>query len=213
MREIISRLGFLNVINPLKLAYDYNISLKHLDNRILLTTLLEISPQEGTDQIKEHPRTEVSVLTFYGALHRIVAVKREETLLFTYCDFGQQTSIVAWGLRRDAVKKFLVGTSPIDRGMYRIVRMHREMEQNGTFSRGPIELQYTTHLKNMKQIRRTNAAAAADATTTTALNSPVAITRKSLAIEETSASMALPAERESTVEEAPKERLVNEQDQ
>ena len=39
-REVTSRLGYLNVINPLKLSFDYHISMKHLDERILLTLLL-----------------------------------------------------------------------------------------------------------------------------------------------------------------------------
>ena len=152
-REIINRLGCLNVFNPLKLAFDYKISMLHLDERILLTTLLEIGPQEGTEAIREDPRTDVSILTFYGALHRIVAQARSDKLLFTYLDFGVQSQVVAWNLRRDAIKKFLVGTKPIDKAMYRIVGMHREMEKHGTLSRGPIELQYTNHFKIMKNIR------------------------------------------------------------
>ena len=39
-REVISRLGCLNVLNPLKLSMDYYISMKHLDERILLQLLL-----------------------------------------------------------------------------------------------------------------------------------------------------------------------------
>ena len=33
---IISRLGYLNVLNPLKVAFDYVIHLQYLDNRVLL---------------------------------------------------------------------------------------------------------------------------------------------------------------------------------
>lgn len=150
-RLILKRLGCLNVLNPLKLALDYKISMLHLDERILLTTMLEISPQEGTDQIREDPKTDVSVLTFYGALHRIVAMERGDNLLFTYLETGVATNVVAWSLRRDALKKFLVGTKPVDRALFRVVGMYREMEKNHTLSRGPIELQYMTHLKIMKK--------------------------------------------------------------
>lgn len=153
-RLILKRLGCLNVLNPLKLALDYKISMLHLDERILLTTLLEISPQEATDQIREDPKTDVSVLTFYGALHRIVAMERDDNLLFTYLETGVASNVVAWSLRRDALKKFLVGTKPVDRALFRVVGMYREMEKNNTLSRGPIELQYTTHLKIMKKNMR-----------------------------------------------------------
>jgi len=154
-REILSRLGCLNVINPLKLALNYLIPMLCMDYRILLTTLLEISPQEGTEQIREDPKTDVSVLTFYGALHRIIAVSRPDVLRFNYLDFGVQFgSMVAWGLRRDAIKKFLVGTYPIDKSMFRIIGMYREMEKHGTLTRGPIELQYANHLKLTKNIKK-----------------------------------------------------------
>ena len=153
-REILNRLGPLNVLNPLKLALNYVIPMTHLDYRVLLTTLLEISPQEGTDQIREDNKTDVSVLTFYGALHRIIAVSRPEILRFTYLDFGVQSQVVAWGMRRDALKKFLVGTTPYDKSMFRIVGMFREMEKHNTLSRGPIELQYTNHFKIMKNHRK-----------------------------------------------------------
>eukprot|EP00605_Chrysophyceae_sp_TOSAG23-4_P002782 GSChrysophyteH1.ASY1.ANO1.3066.1 assembled CDS len=153
-REILNRLGCLNVLNPLKLALNYQIPLVHLDYRVLLTTLLEISPQEGTEQIREDAKTDVSVLTFYGALHRIVAVSRPEILRFIYLDFGVQTNVVAWGLRRDAIKKFLVGTQPLDKSMYKIIGMYREMEKHNTLSRGPLELQYANHFKIMKNSRK-----------------------------------------------------------
>jgi hypothetical protein len=153
-RMILKRLGCLNVLNPLKLALDYKISLMHIDERILLTCLLEISPHEGTDQIREDNKTDVSVLTFYGALHRIVAMERQETLIFTYLETGIASNVVAWSLRRDSMKRFLVGTNPLDRALFRVVGMYREMEKAQTLSRGPIELQYMTHLKIMKKNNR-----------------------------------------------------------
>ena len=174
-REILLRLGCLNVLNPLKLAFDYCISLRHLDNRILLQILLEISPTEGTDQIKENPKTQLSVLTFYGALHRITSSVREETMLFSYSEVGYNTTIVSWNLRRDALKKFLVGNSPMNKDIFRIIAMHREMEQHSTLGRGPIDIQYAAHLKAMKAIRQVQARQATDRATTQALRKSVLV--------------------------------------
>jgi hypothetical protein len=157
-REVTRRLGYLNVLNPLKLAFDYHISMQHLDERILLQLLLEISPHEGTDQIIESPKTDVSVITFYGALHRITSSVRDDTLIFSYCDVGERTTIVSWSMRRDAVKKFLVGTKPLEKGMFRVISMYGEMSRHGTLTRGPIELQYNSHLKAMASVRRTDMA-------------------------------------------------------
>eukprot|EP00606_Chrysophyceae_sp_TOSAG23-5_P001321 GSChrysophyteH2.ASY1.ANO1.137.1 assembled CDS len=172
-RAILNRLGPLNVLNPLKLALHYFIPMTHLDYRVLLTTLLEISPQEGTEQIREDAKTDVSVLTFYGALHRICAVSRPEVLKFMYLDFGVQSHVVAWGMRRDALKKFLVGTQPMDKSLFRIVGMYREMEKHGTLSRGPIELQYANHFKIMKNARKQAANDRTASQTVTALRTKV----------------------------------------
>ena len=172
-RAILNRLGPLNVLNPLKLALHYFIPMTHLDYRVLLTTLLEISPQEGTEQIREDAKTDVSVLTFYGALHRICAVSRPEVLKFMYLDFGVQSHVVAWGMRRDALKKFLVGTQPMDKSLFRIVGMYREMEKHGTLSRGPVELQYANHFKIMKNARKQAANDRTASQTVTALRTKV----------------------------------------
>jgi Ran GTPase-activating protein (RanGAP) involved in mRNA processing and transport len=153
-REVLRRLGCLNVLNPLKLAFDYHISMKHLDERILLTLLLEISPNEGTDQIVESPKTDVSVITFYGQLHRIVSAVRDDTLIFNYAEVGEKTTIVAWGMRRDALRKFLIGTKPLEAGLFRVISMYGEMQRHGTLTRGPIELQYNSHLKALASLRR-----------------------------------------------------------
>jgi hypothetical protein len=37
--EIMHRLGCLNVINPLKISFDYSLCLKYLDNRIVLISI------------------------------------------------------------------------------------------------------------------------------------------------------------------------------
>lgn len=164
-REVLSRLGCLNVLNPLKLSMDYFISMKHLDERVLLQLLLEISPHEGTDQIIESPKTDVSVITFYGALHRITSSVRDDRLIFYYCEVGEKTTIVAWGMRREGLRKFLIGTKPYEKGLFRCIKMWNEMHHHGTFTRGPIELQYTSHLKAMAAIRRAGATKKSSAAT------------------------------------------------
>lgn len=57
------------------------------------------------------------------------------------------------------VKKFLVGTRPVGNDMYRLISMYKEMEAAGTLERGPIELQYSNHLRKKssrgERLRRT----------------------------------------------------------
>jgi len=147
--EVVSRLGFLNVVNPLKPSGDYSIYLRYLDNRIMLVYLLEIGPVEFSNQIEEDRKTELSVVTMYGSLHRVVRTQGEQTMLFNYAECGQRTSFIAWNLRRDALSRFLVGTQPIDPSIFKIINWHIKMMNANEISRGPIELQWNAYLKRL----------------------------------------------------------------
>ena len=57
-QEVVKRLGYLNVINPLKIAFDYVLPLTCLDNRILLVSLMELASVESADNIIEDANTQ-----------------------------------------------------------------------------------------------------------------------------------------------------------
>jgi hypothetical protein len=74
-------------------------------------------------------------------------------------------------MRRDAIKKFLVGTKPYEKGLFRVVSMYNEMQKHGTLTRGSIELQYNSHLKAMAALRRADMAKRQSALTKEAMRS------------------------------------------
>lgn len=145
--DIVSRLGWLNVFNPLKPSFEYNISLKYVDGRILLVSLLELGSLENGEQIREDPRTDVLLVSLYGSLHRVLNDVRPETVRFYYFELGERSNTVSWSGRRDLLKKFLVGTAPINREVFHVCRWYKEMEQAGTLTMGPLDLQYANHLR------------------------------------------------------------------
>lgn len=149
-QEVVRRLGYLNVINPLCISFDYIFSLKYLDNRILLIELMQLASFESADNIIEHPKTELPIATLYGAYTRALNETRPETMRFTYCDFGERTINVAWATRKELLKKFLIGTTPIDRNIFKLINMYRELEYNHALSRGPIDVQYADFIKNLR---------------------------------------------------------------
>ena len=85
--EIMHRLGCLNVINPLKISFDYNLCLKYLDNRIVLISVMELASIESADQIIEESNTELPIQTIYGAYTRTLNESRPETMKFQYAKF------------------------------------------------------------------------------------------------------------------------------
>ncbi len=149
-QEVLLRLGCLNCINPLKPSFDFALSLKYLDCRVLVMTLMELSSAENGDNIKDDPRSDIPIISLYGSMTRLVNDVRPEVLRFSFCEVGERTQTVAWPLRRDVIKRFLVGTNPMDKNMFKIITLYREMEAAGTLGRGPIDLQYLNHLKTQK---------------------------------------------------------------
>lgn len=149
-QDIIHRLGYLNVINPLKISFDYILSLKYLDNRILLIMLMELAAIESADQIIEDLHTELPIATLYGSYTRALNDVRPEIMKFTFCDFGVRSKNVSWSTRKDMLKKFLVGTQPIDEECYHVVTMFKELESHEGLTSGPVDLQYANYLKSIK---------------------------------------------------------------
>jgi hypothetical protein len=148
-QETLSRLGYLNVMNPLKPSMDYAIDLRYLDNRAMLVFLLQTAPTEVSDQIREHPDTEVACNTMYGSLNRVLTTVRTEVMKFNYGEVGERTlsNNVSWNLRRDALPQFLVGTKPLPKGLFDVIRFYVKMAAENELSIGPLELQYEAYLK------------------------------------------------------------------
>jgi hypothetical protein len=149
-QDIVRKLGYLNVINPLKISFDYVLSLKYLDNRILLISLMELAAIESADQIAEEPNTELPIATLYGSYTRALNDTRPETMRFSYTDFGVRSNNVSWPSRKELIKKFLVGTHPVDEDMYQVITMFKELETHGALTRGPLDLQYANYQKSLK---------------------------------------------------------------
>lgn len=152
-QEIIKRVGILNVINPLKIAFDFVFSLKYLDNRVMMVALMELASFESADQIVEDATTELPISTMYGSYNRALNETRPETMRFAYCDFGVRTNNVRWDNRRDLLRKFLVGTHPIDEEVYKVITMFKELETHEALTTGPIDMQYANYLKSKKSNR------------------------------------------------------------
>jgi uncharacterized membrane protein YgcG len=157
VQEVFNSLGVLNCLNPLKPSHDYRFNLKYIDNRIMTHSLLQLSSLENGDQLKQHPKSQVDIITLYAALGRLIQEQMNSTniLQFSYCEIGERQSIPAWNFRKDLLKNFLLGTQPIDTRMFKIISIYKEIETAGMLLVGPLDLQYREFLKtkNLKKKR------------------------------------------------------------
>lgn len=155
--DVIYRLGFLNVMNPLKPALDYEIHMLHQDNRRMLVYLLELAPSEAVNQLKEDLRSDIIITDLYGSLNRVIKSCTDQMVMFNYGDFNERTQNISWNLRRDGLKKFLVGTKPVSREIFNIIRQYYKLlQQPDNLSIGSVEQQYANMMKRAAE--RTRAA-------------------------------------------------------
>lgn len=147
VQEVFKSLGVLNCLNPLKPSHDYRFQMKHIDNRIMTHSLLQLSSLENGDQLKQHPKSQVDIIALYAALGRLIQEQMNSILQFSYCEIGERQSVPAWNFRKDLLKNFLLGTHPIDSRMFKIISIYKEIESAGMLLVGPLDLQYREFLK------------------------------------------------------------------
>lgn len=155
LQEVVVRIGWLNLMNPLKPSYEFVLPLTKLDNRLHTIHLLEMCAAESGDQLKENPNSDLTIVQLFGKIASLAYDnKLVETVMLAYCDFGEVLSPINWNFRKEMMKKYLVGTAPIPSSAYDPIAMYNEMQSAGTLSLGPIDIQYQSHLQNPKVKRR-----------------------------------------------------------
>jgi Ran GTPase-activating protein (RanGAP) involved in mRNA processing and transport len=150
--EIILRLGWLNIGNPLKLAGEYTIPLTFLDGRIFLLTMLEIDQLFG-DQIRDTPKSEIPLISLYGGLNRLKTESKPEKISIIFAELGPKVKPPNWNIRVEKLNRFLICSYPMHKDVFLCIRQYKEMAKSGTLGNGPIDLQYMQHIKQISRDR------------------------------------------------------------
>lgn len=167
--EIIFRIGWLNIFNPLKPAFNYNVNLRNWDNRMLVLMLLQMGDRESSDelgeQLKEDTRTEVTLYSLEENLNELQKknIERDDNVIFSYGEIAERTLVVSWDTRKEMLKKCLLGTRLYEdveeeeeyrkkgkldgSNIYDVITWYNELENANSFSSGPLDLQFATHFR------------------------------------------------------------------
>ncbi|CAM9330153.1 unnamed protein product [Ectocarpus sp. 12 AP-2014] len=70
-KQAASRLGYLNVLNPLKIARHYELNMMFPDERRLIKLLLDTSPLEKGDNLLEDHTSDLQIIDLYAGLGRL----------------------------------------------------------------------------------------------------------------------------------------------
>ncbi|CAM9676067.1 unnamed protein product [Scytosiphon promiscuus] len=136
-KQAASRLGFLNVLNPLKIARHYELNIMHPDERRLIKLLLDTSPQEKGDNLLEDHTTDLQIIDLYAGLGRLVDEKKPMVVRLWYCDIGVRGNVPNWTVREKLLDKFLLGGKPVPERVFEIVRMYKRMAEAGFLAKEP----------------------------------------------------------------------------
>jgi hypothetical protein len=151
IKIVLDALGLLNTINPMVPSNDYKISLKYMDNRIFLHSMVTLASNESGDMIKEYPKTEVLMITLFASMGRIIQEEQNKMVIFGYCEIGERICTPNWNSRKELTKLFLVGTHPVDyTRVFRAQTMYKELEEAKALGAGALDLQYREFLKVKK---------------------------------------------------------------
>ena len=168
--EIISRVGWLNVFNPLRPAFNYDLSLRHWDNCVMVSMLTRMADKEsspGCMQIKEDVRSQVPLSSIANGsvdLHSTSHVG-DTAAVFSYGEVAERTLAVCWETRKEMLRKCLIGSGIYDddddeeeyrkkskldgSNIYDIITWFNLLEEASAFSSGPLDLQFGIYSKSV----------------------------------------------------------------
>ena len=150
-REVVLRLGYMNIMNPLKPAMDYFIDMRYADSRKALVFCLEVAPSEGGDQLKTDAKSDLTITDMFGSINRVLKNCMDAHVIFNYGEVGERSTHVAWNLRTAGLKRFLLGTLPHPKGLQRVIPLYNKLVKENMLTIGPIEHQYEIMLKRKKE--------------------------------------------------------------
>ena len=153
--DIAIKLGWLNIMNPILPYHTFNMKLTHDDNRFVAHMLLSLGSQHEDNNCKEVKGTEVLLIDAYASLNRLLHDSSPKCIKFTYNQITDKSTI-NWNQRLDKLHYFLLGTYPVNKAniFKKPLDMYKEMVEEKSLSRGPLDLQYREYLRSdAKQAR------------------------------------------------------------
>ncbi|CAM9334222.1 unnamed protein product [Chrysoparadoxa australica] len=149
--EACKRLGYLNIVNPLKpwLPVPYCLDTSFPDERKVLQLMLDLGGHEkGGLNIRDDPeRSTVSLVHLYAKLGRIHSdAKSIYTVVFSYAQVGEFGNVPDWERRKKILPSFLIGGEPQQPHLYDIIDQYHELQRLEKLVPGvAIETQFKNH--------------------------------------------------------------------
>ncbi|CAM9227476.1 unnamed protein product [Chrysoparadoxa australica] len=127
-QEVCHRLGYLNVLNPMKLSRTYRLDLEKADERKLCKMLLQLAPGEKGDNMKVDEASDLTLLDLYGAIGRLADDVRSDVVLLKYAAIGERGNIPNWPLRLSILPHFLCDSKPVQDEFAQLIKSVKDVK-------------------------------------------------------------------------------------
>jgi len=144
-QDIVNRIGWLNVGNPMKPEGLYDIDMMEFDQRAMLKVLMTMGSSETGVHIKDVKGSDLTMQELYGNSSMLgMSLKKHVKLEYVEC---KGELLPNFNLRKTFVDQFLVGQKPVRDGLWTVARQFTELEKAGKLSSGPIKKQHEIFLR------------------------------------------------------------------
>jgi hypothetical protein len=143
--QIVSRLGWLNIGNPLMPEQRYDLNCVPDDNRVLLKSLMDLSVKEDGQHFKDAWNTEMFIWQFFENRQRVEREEYPVNAKFEYLDMQKGYRRSNFTARLAEINKFLIGRH-VTKNVLEIVHQYEELEKKAQLTSGTVKDQYARFL-------------------------------------------------------------------
>ena len=145
-QDIINRLGWLNVGNPMKPEGLYDINLMDYDQRAYLKMLIELGSSEPGVHIRDVKNSDIAIQEVYGNSSLFNGPTNKHVRL-EYAEVNRNVR-PNFSIRQGFLDQFLLGEKPLRKGIFTVSKQYAELEKAGKLASGPIKKQYEAYIMN-----------------------------------------------------------------
>ena len=151
-QDIVNRLGWLNIGNPMKPEGLYDLDMMETDQRLMLRVLTNMGAEEPGVHVLDVKKSDLSMQEVYGNSSMLGAPMKKHAKL-EYAEVKGEL-IPNFDIRKKYLNHFLVGQKPTRDGVFTVVTQLIELKKANRVTSGPIKKQYELYLREQERAKK-----------------------------------------------------------
>lgn len=151
-QNIVNRLGWLNIGNPMKPEGAYDLDMMETDQRLMLRVLTNMGAEEPGVHVLDVKKSDLSMQEVYGN-SSMLGVPMKKHAKLEYAEVKGEL-IPNFDIRKKYLNHFLVGEKPTRDGVFTVVTQLNELKKANRVTSGPIKKQYELYLREQERAKK-----------------------------------------------------------